>query len=122
MAMAMTVLLVCLSLFIHVLNAEQSLRLRLPSQDAKAEKTLNSEYYRPLIGIVTLPGDGANGKLSTAPNASYIAASYVKFVESGGARAVPLIYNEPSEVIEQVILLISAVFFLFDDIHIASAA
>ena len=108
MAMAMPLLLVvCLGLFIHVLNAQQSLRLRLPSEDVKAEKTSNSEYYRPLIGIVSHPGDGAQGK---APNASYIAGSYVKFVEAEGARAVPFIYNEPPEVLEQVILLISASF------------
>ena len=54
-------------------------------------------YYRPVIGILTHPGDGASGRLSNATNASYIAASYVKFVESGGARVIPLIYNEPSE-------------------------
>jgi gamma-glutamyl hydrolase len=111
MAMGMTILLVCLGLFIHVLNAQQSLRLRLPSEDAKAEKTLNSEFYRPLIGIVTHPGDGAHGKLSTAPNASYIAASYVKFVESGGARVVPFIYNEPPEVLEQKFRAVNGLLF-----------
>lgn len=112
MAMAMPLLLVvCLCLFIQVLNAQQSLRLRLPSEDAKAENTLNSEYYRPLIGIVSHPGDGTNGKLSKAPNASYIAASYVKFVESGGARAVPILYNEPPEVIEQKFRAVNGLLF-----------
>lgn len=60
--------------------------------------------YRPVIGILSHPGDGASGRLNNEPNASYIAASYVKFVESAGARVIPLIYNEPLKVLEKVIL------------------
>lgn len=59
--------------------------------------------YRPVIGILSHPGDGASGRLSNASTASYIAASYVKFVESAGARVIPLIYNEPPYVLFQVI-------------------
>lgn len=62
--------------------------------------------YRPVIGILSHPGDGASGRLSNATNASYIAASYVKFVESAGARVIPLIYNEPLEILYQVYLSI----------------
>ncbi|RVW43020.1 putative gamma-glutamyl hydrolase 3 [Vitis vinifera] len=51
--------------------------------------------FRPVVGILTHPGDGASGRLNNDTNASYIAASYVKFVESAGARVIPLIYNEP---------------------------
>lgn len=58
--------------------------------------------YLPVIGILSHPGDGASGRLSNATNASYIAASYVKFVESAGARVIPLIYTEPLEVIFEV--------------------
>lgn len=61
-------------------------------------------YYRPVIGIVTHPGDGASGRLTNATDASYIAASYVKFVESGGARVIPLIYNDPQENLLKVLL------------------
>lgn len=66
-----------------------------PAPDAK----LN---FRPVIGILTHPGDGASGRLNNDTNASYIAASYVKFVESAGARVIPLIYNEPREIIHEV--------------------
>lgn len=59
--------------------------------------------YLPVIGILSHPGDGASGRLNNATNASYIAASYVKFVESAGARVIPLIYNEPIEVIFKVL-------------------
>ncbi len=43
--------------------------------------------YRPLIGILSQGG-------SPAPEgSSYIASSYVKFVESAGARAVPILHD-----------------------------
>lgn len=63
-------------------------------------------YYQPVIGIVSHPGDGASGRLSNATDASYIAASYVKFVEAAGARVVPLIYTEPEEILLKVSLSI----------------
>ncbi|XP_028763695.1 gamma-glutamyl hydrolase 2-like [Neltuma alba] len=68
-------------------------------------------YDRPVIGIVTHPGDGASGRLSNATNASYIAASYVKFVECAGARVIPLIYNEPSEALFKKLELVNGVLF-----------
>lgn len=58
--------------------------------------------FRPVVGILTHPGDGASGRLNNDTNASYIAASYVKFVESAGARVIPLIYNEPPEILHEV--------------------
>ncbi|CAK9134155.1 unnamed protein product [Ilex paraguariensis] len=67
--------------------------------------------YRPVIGIVSHPGDGASGRLNNATNASYIAASYVKFVESAGARVIPLIYNEPPEILYKKLNLVNGVLF-----------
>ncbi|KAI3769361.1 hypothetical protein L6452_00462 [Arctium lappa] len=67
--------------------------------------------YRPVIGILSHPGDGASGQLSNATDASYIAASYVKFVESAGARVIPLIYNEPLEVLQSKLNLVNGVLF-----------
>lgn len=62
--------------------------------------------YKPVIGILTHPGDGRLDarlhSLSYATNISYIAASYVKLAETGGARVIPLIYNEPEELLFQV--------------------
>ncbi|XP_050217104.1 gamma-glutamyl hydrolase 2-like [Mercurialis annua] len=72
------------------------------------DPTLN---YRPVIGIVSHPGDGASGRLNNATNASYIAASYVKFVESAGARVIPLIYNEPPHILFEKLNLINGVLF-----------
>lgn len=67
--------------------------------------------YRPVIGILSHPGDGASGRLNNATNASYIAASYVKFVESAGARVIPLIYNEPREILFEKLNLVNGVLF-----------
>nr|APR64465.1 hypothetical protein [Populus tomentosa] len=67
--------------------------------------------YRPVIGILSHPGDGASGRLNNATNASYIAASYVKFAESAGARVIPLIYNEPREILFEKLNLVNGVLF-----------
>ncbi|MCI23419.1 gamma-glutamylhydrolase, partial [Trifolium medium] len=56
-------------------------------------------YYQPVIGILSHPGDGASGRLSNATGANYIAASYVKFVEAAGARVVPLLFTESTEIL-----------------------
>jgi len=55
-----------------------------------------------VIGILSHPGDGASGRLSNDSDVSYIAASYVKFVESGGARVIPLIYNDSPRNLDKV--------------------
>ncbi|KAK4484664.1 hypothetical protein RD792_007253 [Penstemon davidsonii] len=73
-----------------------------------ADRNLN---YRPVIGILSHPGDGASGRLNNATNASYIAASYVKFVESAGARVIPLVYNEPSDILKEKLKLVNGVIF-----------
>ncbi|KAI4305013.1 hypothetical protein L6164_028406 [Bauhinia variegata] len=71
----------------------------------------SSLYYYPVIGILTHPGDGASGRLSNATGVSYIAASYVKFAEAGGARVIPLIYNEPEETLLKKLELVNGVIF-----------
>ncbi|OIT33053.1 PREDICTED: gamma-glutamyl hydrolase 2-like isoform X1 [Nicotiana attenuata] len=80
----------------------------LPSSCPAPDPTLN---YRPAIGIVSHPGDGASGRLSNATNISYIAASYVKFAEMAGARVIPLIYTEPPEILNQKLNLVNGIIF-----------
>ena len=49
----------------------------------------------PLIGVVSEPClPGVCGPPSDPADTSYIAASYVKFIESAGGRAVALVYND----------------------------
>lgn len=50
---------------------------------------------RPIIGIITQPGMKEDTFIPK--NHTYIAASYVKFVEGGGARAVPILQDTPKE-------------------------
>ncbi|XP_024399813.1 gamma-glutamyl hydrolase 1 [Physcomitrium patens] len=76
---------------------------------------------RPLIGILSQPGDGMGYSLTSTGglekpvppgySTSYIAASYVKFVEMGGARAVPLIWNEPEETLRKKFSAINGILF-----------
>ncbi|XP_066366556.1 gamma-glutamyl hydrolase 2-like isoform X2 [Miscanthus floridulus] len=68
-------------------------------------------YDRPVIGIVSHPGDGAGGRISNTTATSYISASYVKFVEAAGARVIPLIYNEPEERLLEKLSLLNGVLF-----------
>ncbi len=109
-------------LFIYILsaNAERG-NIFLPSQldddDSLSSSTASCPapnpnlYYQPVIGILSHPGDGASGRLSNATNVSYIAASYVKLAESGGARVIPLIYNEPPENLLKKLDLINGLIF-----------
>lgn len=45
---------------------------------------------RPIIGILTLPNHFSSHKAT-----SYFPASYVKWLESGGGRVVPIPYDAP---------------------------
>ncbi|KAJ6811940.1 gamma-glutamyl hydrolase 2-like [Iris pallida] len=67
--------------------------------------------YRPVIGILSHPGDGASGRLNNGSGVTNIPASYVKFVESAGARVVPLIHTQPWEQIQEKLELVNGVLF-----------
>jgi hypothetical protein len=79
--------------------------------DEESEEEPGGTNSRPLIGILSQPTCGGKTKesarnwdsASSSSNRSCIAASYVKFVESGGARAVPILYNEPEHSLIQVL-------------------
>lgn len=67
--------------------------------------------FRPVIGIVSHPGDGASGRLKNGTGVSYVASSYVKFVEASGARVIPLVYTDPPEVLLKRLDLVNGVLF-----------
>jgi gamma-glutamyl hydrolase len=59
--------------------------------------------FRPLVGIVSQGG-------SPAPKgSSYIAASYIKFVESAGARAVPILHDMTKEELERIFYSVNGI-------------
>jgi len=66
-----------------------------------------SATTRPILGILTQPVDAALAKFGK----SYIAASYVKFIESGGARVVPIFHTASDEELEHVFNSINGVLF-----------
>ncbi|EKX43921.1 hypothetical protein GUITHDRAFT_72685 [Guillardia theta CCMP2712] len=49
---------------------------------------------RPIVGILSQPCTGFRG---CNESGSYIASSYVKFVEMAGARVIPIIFNAPHD-------------------------
>jgi len=67
----------------------------------------SSVNNRPIIGILTQPTDGG---LASYGNA-YIAASYVKYIESGGARVVPIFYNQTTAQLQALLGSLDGVLF-----------
>jgi hypothetical protein len=60
---------------------------------------INERNDRPIIGIMTLPSEYVEFPNDTY---SYMAASYVKFVESAGARVLPIPYEADPSFLERV--------------------
>eukprot|EP00878_Enallax_costatus_P002549 GHUV01002731.1.p1 GENE.GHUV01002731.1~~GHUV01002731.1.p1 ORF type:complete len:355 (+),score=97.23 GHUV01002731.1:235-1299(+) len=84
-------LLACLLLF-TLTTLCSSVRLQ-PALVAQQKLVFKKPYIneRPIIGILTEPG-------SPAPKgSSYIAASYIKWIEAAGARVVPIFYDMMKE-------------------------
>ncbi|KAL4537262.1 hypothetical protein Ndes2526B_g04834 [Nannochloris sp. 'desiccata'] len=74
------------------INVVTAARL-LPDQTLDHRKHEEKLNLRPLIGILS------QGGIPASKGYSYIAASYVKFVEAAGARAVPILHDmDPEEV------------------------
>lgn len=60
---------------------------------ATVQKNMLNE--RPIIGILSQPGDPAPDGMS------YIAASYIKWVEAAGARVIPILYDMSDDEIRE---------------------
>jgi gamma-glutamyl hydrolase len=58
----------------------------------------------PIIGILTQP-------VNESPTRSYIAASYVKFIESAGARVVPIFHNAPETELKRLFSSINGILY-----------
>uniref|UniRef100_A0A8C4RX03 folate gamma-glutamyl hydrolase n=1 Tax=Erpetoichthys calabaricus TaxID=27687 RepID=A0A8C4RX03_ERPCA len=83
-----------------------------------ASTTAESRNDRPIIGILaqetSVPSHQALGK-------SYIAASYVKFLESAGARVVPIRINLPEIEYEKLFKSINGVLFPGGGVNLTSS-
>jgi gamma-glutamyl hydrolase len=62
---------------------------------------------QPIIGILTLPNDG----YPKTSGAQYFPASYVKWLEAGGARVVPLRYDAPAAATRNLLRQINGALF-----------
>mmetsp|Transcript_104082 Transcript_104082/g.293503 ORF Transcript_104082/g.293503 Transcript_104082/m.293503 type:complete len:335 (+) Transcript_104082:201-1205(+) len=66
---------------------------------------------RPIIGILTQPFGTESGTNASAEGISYIAASYVKLVESGGARVAPIYYDSSDAELQTMFSQINGLIF-----------
>ncbi|CAJ1050807.1 gamma-glutamyl hydrolase-like [Xyrichtys novacula] len=74
--------------------------------------------YRPIIGVLAqenLPGD------QLAPAPSYIAASYVKYLEGAGARVVPIRINRTEEEYKKIFFSINGLLLPGGDVDIQTS-
>ena len=85
-------------MFLAALISSFAFAAQLPQiyNASTADYDLNPQ---PIIGIVSQPLDSSfvNDPRFEGTD-SYILAAYVKFMEAAGARVIPLIVNEPEEV------------------------
>lgn len=74
--------------------------------DARVDDAPLARTHRPLIGVLSQPPywEGA----PAAPR-GYIAASYVKWLETAGARAVPIWYDEPNATLDAKLAAVNGV-------------
>ncbi|KXZ51986.1 hypothetical protein GPECTOR_10g1008 [Gonium pectorale] len=72
-----------------------AMSLQRDGKEVRQARPANDANLRPIIGILSQPGDPA------PDGQSYIAASYVKWLESAGARVVPIFYDMMPEQVER---------------------
>jgi len=66
-----------------------------------------SATLRPIVGIVALPTSGDETKYGNY----YIAASYVKFIESAGGRVVPIRYDADTTILSGLFKQLNGILF-----------
>ncbi|KAJ4925097.1 hypothetical protein JOQ06_017835 [Pogonophryne albipinna] len=76
----------------ELVSAGVNINNLLVSDQAGCEQSKAKINERPIIGILT-----QNSRYLPPNSKGYIASSYVKFLESGGARVVPIMVNREAE-------------------------
>lgn len=67
--------------------------------------TVHALNLRPILGVVTQPNDDLKNETS------YVAASYIKFLESAGARVVPVRFDAPHSELDVIMKGINGLLF-----------
>ena len=83
----------------------------LVTEDVELVGQAEDMQNRPVIGILSLPNQGDYNLTGT----SFIDAGYVKWIESGGARVVPIIITRPWSEIQYVVERLDGVLFTGGD-------
>ncbi|GAM18533.1 hypothetical protein SAMD00019534_017080, partial [Acytostelium subglobosum LB1] len=78
---------------------------------------INAQNLRPIIGILSQPTDGDMAALGD----QYIAASYVKFIESAGARVVPILYDMSQDDLKTLLSQLNGVLFPGGGVDLANS-
>lgn len=73
----------------------------------------NKNHVNPIIGVITMP---VVDKYKTKVT-SYLPSSYVKWIESSGARVVPLQYDLPKPILKALLSQINGVLLIGGDVE-----
>lgn len=78
---------------------------------------------RPTIAILSLVVSGKEiiERVPKAENSSYIAASFVRFIETAGGRVVPLQENRKDEEIDKILKSVNGAIIPGGDKHLVDA-
>ncbi|KAK4290202.1 hypothetical protein Pmani_036883 [Petrolisthes manimaculis] len=77
----------------------------------EAEQTSEQINLKPVIGILTQEISRRMNEATGSNYTSYLAASYVKFMESSGARVVPIMINQDDDYYRGIFNAVSGVVF-----------
>jgi gamma-glutamyl hydrolase len=104
------------SLLLPLLSILLVLSITSSTFASKSKQTLPVLTERPIIAIFAHPKDSVGGtelcpQNSTSSNCDYIAASYIKFIESAGGRVVPIPYLASNETVTDIFNQVNGVLF-----------
>ncbi|XP_063611998.1 uncharacterized protein LOC134785559, partial [Penaeus indicus] len=83
----------------------------VPSAEAEVRAPAAASAPAPALAAMTTSPEAPLPSTPTEPSKSYIAASYVKFMEAAGARVVPILINQDKEYYERILSSINGVLF-----------
>lgn len=76
--------------------------------DKDIQLSSSSDVKKPVVGVLTLP---SSYEKYPREKYSYIASSYVKFLEEAGAYVIPIAYDSSQEQLEELVSNIDLLFF-----------
>lgn len=83
----------------------------VPNAEAEVRAPAAASAPAPTLVARTTSPEAPLSSTPTESSKSYIAASYVKFVETAGARVVPILINQDKEYYERILSSINGVLF-----------